>query len=329
VVAGFSGDVGAAGAALYQATLKAAHSGDVSGEVHFATWLANGLSVNGMADRAVQLLNYITELARKSGYSEMPLQLSIAKVRALSLLPEPQRARGRDEAKKLISITLETARKNTVMGAQTELLNQAGQLALEEHDFPGAEKSFNEVVQIGKAAGLPREEAEGLLHLSQLYRAENAPMKAAPAIDRGIAVLQSVEEGYDLPVFVAEQAEVQAAFGSLAAADALYERATDLIDGLLVNAQSSRVKTEMIGAMSDIYLGHFRLAWDRRHNAEEALGIVEGARGRALLDSMRYARQTGPITQEAFGDSKITRLQRDLLHTISLRKVVKVENSLS
>jgi len=87
LVAGLKGNIGAAGAALYQAVTKAELLGDIPGEVSFATWLANGMSVNGMADRAEQLLNRVEELARKYHYSEMPLQFSIARVRALLELP--------------------------------------------------------------------------------------------------------------------------------------------------------------------------------------------------------------------------------------------------
>jgi len=314
LVAGLKGNIGAAGAALYLAVTKAEQLGDISGEVSFATWLANGMSVNGMADRAEQLLNRVEELARKNHYSEMPLQFSIARVRALLELPEPQKARGREEAKKLLSSTLDAARRNGVRGAETELLNQAGQLALDEHDFNGAEQSFKEVVEISKAADLPREEADGFLHLSQLYRAESAPARAVLAISSGIQALQPVEEAYDFPLYVAEKAEVEAALGDLSAADSLYDRATDLIDGLLVNAQTSRVKTEMIAAVGDIYIGHFRLAWDRLHDPEKAFRIVESARGRALLDSIRYARQSGSLTREAPGERQITRLQRELVH---------------
>ena len=314
LVAGLSGNIGAAGAALYQAVMKAEQLGDISGDVSFATWLANGMSVNGMADRASQLLDRVEELARKSGYSELPLQFSIAKVRALLQLPEPQRARGREEAKKLLASTLDSARRNGVRGAETELLNQAGQLALEERDFAGAERSFNEVVEISKAADLPREEADGLLHLSQLYRAESAPAKAVLAINRGMEVLQPVEEAYDFPLYVAEKAAAETALGDLSVADALYDRATDLIDGLLVNAQTSRVKTEMVAAVGDIYVGHFRLAWDRLHDPEKAFHIVESAHGRALLDSIRYARQSGPSSEEMPGEQEIARLQRELVH---------------
>jgi len=314
LVAGLSGNIGAAGGALYQAVMKAEQLGDASGEIYFATWLANGMAVNNMADRAVQLLDRVEELARKSGFSEMPLQFSIAKVRVLLQLPEPQKARGREEGKKLLASTLELARRNHVSGAEAELISQAGQLAIEEHDFAGAEQSFKEVVEISKASDLPREEADGLLHLSQLYRSEDAPAKAVPVIDQGIEVLRRVEEAYDFPMYVAEKGEVEAALGSLAAADSLYVRATDLIDGLLVNAQTSRMKTEMIAAWGDIYVAHFRLAWDRLHDPEKAFRIVESARGRALLDSIRYARQSGPLSQETRGEREIARLQRVLMH---------------
>jgi hypothetical protein len=103
LVAGPGGNIGAAGTALYQAIMKAEQLGDVQGEISFATWLANGMSINDMADRALQLLERAAELARKNGYSEMPLEFSIAKVRALVQLPEPQREHGREDAKKMLA----------------------------------------------------------------------------------------------------------------------------------------------------------------------------------------------------------------------------------
>jgi CHAT domain-containing protein len=313
IVAGVNGDIGSAGVALYQAISKAGELGDVAGQVHFATWLANGMSVNGMADGALQILNRATELAEKHGYSEIPLQLSIAKIRALLLVPETQRSHSREEARKLLASTLSVAQKNGVLGAESELLNQAGQLSVEERDYSAAETSFSKAVEIAKAANLPRMEAGSLLHLSQLYRATNHPAKAAPVIAKGIEAMHRVEQPFDLPLFIAENAEVQAALGSLHAADALYDRATVLIEGLLVNAQSSLVKSAMIAAMSDIYVGHFRLTWNRLHDAAKAFRIIESARGRALLDSMRYARQSGSASQYTSAEQAIVRLQRMLL----------------
>ena len=43
-------------------------------------------------------------------------------------------------------------------------------------------------------------------------------------------------------------------------ADALYEQAADILDGLWVHSDGLRSKTTLIAARSDIYVDHFRLA---------------------------------------------------------------------
>ena len=314
LTAGLNGDMAAAAMALYQAISTAEKLGDVSGHVYFATWLANGMAVHGMADRAVPLLDRAIELAEKSGYSQMPLQLSIAKIRALALLPEPKTAEGREQATKLLAKTLAEAQKDHIVGAETDLLSQAGELALQTQDYAGAERSFHQAADIAKDASLPRMEAGALLELSRIYREEDQLAKASLVIRQAVQIVQRAEQGYDLPLFIAEEAEVQAARGSIRSADALYDRATSLVEGLLVNAPTSQVKSGMIAAMSDIYVGHFRLVWDRLHDGPRAFRIIEGARGRTLLDSIRYARQSGAVTTETAADLEIARLQRALLH---------------
>ena len=315
IIAGVNGNIGAAGAALFKSLSRADELGDVSSYVYFSTWLANGMSVHGMADRALTMTTRAIDSAKSKGFAETPIQLSIAKTRSLLMLAEPERSRRMQEAKVLLSATLAQAERDHVLGAQTDLLNMQGQLALEEGNFSAAEKSLTQAIAVAESASLPRVEADALLHLSQFYRNINQAAKADPAISRAIKLQQQTEEGYDLPAFIAEKAEVRAALGSLHEADALYERATTLVEGLLVNAPSSRVKSSMIGAKSEIYLGHFRLAWNRLHNGPEAFRIIETARGRALLDSIRYARQSGPTSESTSAEQEIAHLQSTLLHT--------------
>jgi hypothetical protein len=61
----------------------------------------------------------------------------------------------------------------------------------------------------------------------------------------------------------------------------LYEQASDLIEAMLINAPTSRVKSSMIASLGDIYVGHFRLAAFRLHDNPKAFRIIETARGRA------------------------------------------------
>ena len=314
VLAGINGDTGAAAMALLSAISKATALGDVAGHIYFATLLGNGLTVNGMADRAVPVLDRAIAVAHKSGFEEVPLRLAIAKVRALVALPEPGRAKGRDEARKLLNATLVTANEGGVAGARADLLILKGTLAIDDGDQAAAEQAFTKSGEIANASGLPRLEAEAMLHLAKVFMATKEPRKAAVAIDRGIARLQQAEEGYDLPLFLAEKAEIEAALGATGSADLLYDRATHLVEGLLVNAPSSMVKNSMIGSMSEIYLGHFRLAWTRLHDVPKAFRIIESARGRALLDSIRYSRASGSAPKEAAAERDIAQFQRRLLH---------------
>jgi CHAT domain-containing protein len=314
LLAGVNGDISAAGLALFQAIETADKLGDVAGHLQFSIWLAHGMAVNGMPDRALSLIDRATESARRNGYTETPLTLHSARIRALMLLPEPRRSKAFSDAKKTLASAIAEAQKNKVVGAQTELLRASGELASEAGDIAGAESSFRQAVEIARRASLPREEAAALLHLSEFYRARKEPTKAYPTIRAGISALQRVEEGYDLPRFVAEQAHVEDDLGKIAEADASYERATDLIEGLLVNAPSSQVKSSMIGALSDIYVAHFRLAWIRLHDGPKAFRIIENARGRALFDSIRYARQEGRAIRPTADELEIAKLQRLLLH---------------
>ena len=112
-------------------------------------------------------------------------------------------------------------------------------------------------------------------------------LRANHRCSRDMREIDGAEEAYDLPSFIAAEADTQAALGNIRAADALYERATTLVEGLLVNAPSSQLKSSMVSAFSRIYVAHFRLAWDKEHDAVKAFQIIESARGRVLLGAIR------------------------------------------
>jgi CHAT domain-containing protein len=313
LLAGVNGDLASAALALQQAIVKAESLGDVAGQLHFTIWLANGMAHNGRADAALRLLDRVTALAEKSGH-DMPLDLYTARINALTSLPEDQLAKGRETAREVLSAALAQARSSGIVVAEGALLNQAGQLELDAGNTAAAQSAITRALAIANKANLPREEAEALRRLSALYRKTHQPAKALAAIDRSILVVQRVEEAYDLPRFVAEKAQVEIDLGNVKAADALYDRASSLIEGLLINAPSSLVKSSMIAALSEIYVAHFSLAWNRLHNGPKAFQIIENVRGRTLYDSIRYARLTTPTGQQSPQELEIVRLQKSLLH---------------
>ena len=324
IVAGVNGDVRAAAVALVKAIQTAAALNDVAGQILFTTWLANGMSVHGMADRAIPLLDRALTLVGKEPDAGFPVQLYIAKIRALGLLPETSDRNGRAEAKQLIDVALKYARANEILGAQCELLNQAGLLSFSAQDFSSAEANFRETVDVAKQAHLPRMEAEGFLHLSEVYEQRKELTAAIASIDSAIEQVRFVQEDFDLPVHLARKAELEALRGNLAIADLLYSQAAELIEAMLINAPSSRVKSSMIAALSDIYVGHFRFAVSRLHDNAKAFRIIETARGRALADSIRYASRSVAATSISGPEREITSIQKRLRESAVLPAETKV-----
>jgi hypothetical protein len=90
IVAGVNGDVGAAAVALLKAVSTAGALKDVAGQISFTTWLANGMTVHGMADHAVPLLDNALNLVSKEPDAGFPVQLYIAKIRALITMPDTE-----------------------------------------------------------------------------------------------------------------------------------------------------------------------------------------------------------------------------------------------
>lgn len=326
IVAGMTGHIGEAGAALFRAIATAEKIGDVGGAINFRIWLANGMAVNGMADAALKQIDKATELAQKHGYRHVPFQLSIAKIRAIAMLPEPARSARLPEAKTLFASTLRLAEDEKVYGAEIELLNQEGQLSYHAGDMVAAEQAFTKAAHVAQTSELPGLEAEADLHLVRVYLQTKQVQKAAVSIRRGMRITSGEEDGYDLPLFVAAEADTEAALNHVAVADALYERATTLLEGLLVDAPSSQVKSSMISAFSRIYVDHFRLALAQQHDAAKAFHIVESARGRVLLDSIRYSQRTTSTDSVSPAENRIAQLQRTLIErpltTMQAKKVL-------
>ncbi len=156
IVEGANGNIGAAGMALLKAISTAERLHDISGQISFSTWLANGMTVNGMPDRAIAILDRALSAVPKGPEAGFPVQLYIAKIRALVSLPADAQAHGSAEAKRLIDVALKYARKNNILGAQCELLNQAGLLAMGAHEISAAEEYFRQTAEIAKRANLPR-----------------------------------------------------------------------------------------------------------------------------------------------------------------------------
>ncbi len=81
--------------------------------------------------------------------------------------------------------------------------------------FGTAQKRFEEVVDVAERAHLPRMEAEGFLHLSEIHEQRKELPQALTAVNSAIDQVRLVQEDFALPVYIARKAELEAALGNL------------------------------------------------------------------------------------------------------------------
>ncbi len=109
---------------------------------------------------------------------------------------------------------------------------------------------------------------------------------------------------------------MEAKRGEFAEAEAFYERAADVVEGLLINVPSRQVESSLIATESQLYLGHFSVAATKLRDIKKAYEVLETARGRSIADALRsgpvHSLRTDQITEAA--QKEVTRIQLALLH---------------
>lgn len=313
IIAGINGRLAEAGSGILKAIATAKKLGDSEGAFHFTLWLANGLAVNGMADGALKQLAFADDLAKASGFDEAPLSLTIAHLRAIANLNEQERSGHLAEADKLYSAALRLAEKDSVPGAEIELLEQHGKLALASGNPVDAERSLRQAVKVAQSSGLARLEVESAMTLAELLLSANQPARAEQVLKDSTMAAHAMPDRWELPRFIGLQAAAAAALRQKRKADKLYQRARVDLEGLLVDAPSSQVKASMLSVYGHLYVGQFRLALEQFHDLAKAFKIIESARGRVLLDSLRYSREREQLRSAQREDGQVAALQRQLL----------------
>lgn len=303
LVAGADGDYATALTSLVSAIQKARALGDLTAEIYFRTFLGNGLVANNRPAQALPMFDEAIALGTKSPDSGYPIMPVIGKVRALRALKKSE------EALRLIEESLRYSREHQILGAQAELLVQAGLIAFEAKELSTAEAAYLEAASVAKAASLPRMLAAALGNLVDVYSAKGDAKAALRMADEAIATVRQPGEIYDLPSYLARKAELDAKFGRLNQARVIYEEARQLIEGMLVNMPSSPSRSSLIAVMSRVYMGQFKLAAARPDGVAKAFEIIETARGRSVADSLRFgSRRPGDTPSPA--ELKIIGAQR-------------------
>lgn len=303
-----NGNTSGAGAKVIGAITKSMWHHDLGAEVVFLTYLADGLTEDGMPSRGLEAANRALALVKTNPDAPYPYRTYISKIGALAALHRY------DDARSLLATVLAHARRENILGAEADLLREAGDLEQHAGNNTLAMQYFRQTDAVAAEAQLPRIVGESMFRLTDLYRKAGNLPQAAQCIAQGIEAVRQVEAPYELPHYLAVEAELKEANGEYREADSVFSQASDLVTGMLVTVPTPMLEAALVGTMSEIYVEHFELAATRLKDDNEAFQIVESARGRAMADALQ---ERNRLRAEAVSDTNpalatITELQHQL-----------------
>ena len=318
ILAFIDGNTARAGRMVTEAIIRANLIHDPEGELDFLSYLGEGLNEYHRPQQALSLFNRALKIVEATPDAGIPFHAYIGKVTALEELNR------RGEAQSVLDAALGEARRSGILGAQADLLRADGELAGDNGNSALARTYFEQCAAVSQSAHLPRLLADAMFKLTELYRQTGDLAKAQECVAHGIEAVRQVEMTYQLPHYLAVEAELKESSGKYKEADALFSEASDIIEGMLLSVSGSSDEGSLVGMMSEIYVGHFRLAATELKDDAKAFQIVERARGRVMLDALkthRAAPEEG-LDQLTPAELQVVDLQRDLRrpHSITERR---------
>src|SRR5207248_7727208 len=215
-------------------------------------------------------------------------------------------------AKEKLDRALTIARANQKRGHEAMILLSLGELALQSGDRQGAMNSLQQAGQIAQSYNFYRTEGQAMIDLAGLYRDAGDLKSAEESATVGVEASKRVGDRYYLPRDLTILADFKAQRRSTAEAEALYQNAEDVIDGMLVNLHETYWSSSLAGAMSATYLHHFELEV-RDGSVERALTVLERVRGRTAAAVLENKASFG--TKE----SEEVRALEDIVSDLQLR----------
>jgi len=281
IIGFLQGDSRRAAVMVGDALLSAKASGDVGGQVRMLEMLGNGFNEAKRYGEALAFFERGIKTTTGTPDAGFPFMAYEGESSALV-------AQGKVfEAKDKLERALTVARANKKLGHESMILQLLGELAMRTGDRPAATKYLEQSGELAQKYNFYRTLSQSMIDLAGLYRDAGDLKAAEMSASAGVDASRRVGDRYYLPRDLTVLADLKARRGATHEAEALYENAEDVIDGMLVNLHEAYWSSSLAGAMSDTYLQHFELE-ARQDNVAGALSVLERVRGRtaaALLEN--------------------------------------------
>ncbi len=274
------GDVGTATVMLREALVSQWVHLDLGDGIYYTSMVGNGFVESGRPESGLKYAEMALKAAfllKDEGFPYLAYQ---GKARALDALGR------RGEAADVLDSAIRRARKEQNLYALAQLLIVKG-INSAAHNPGATPQALKEAADISEARGFQHLFAWSAFELAKGYRQAGDSEQARQYVSKAITVMRVIEDRYHLPQHLTLLAGLEAARGDFKRADELYDAATDVIDGLLVNVNTKQLKGSLIATLSEAYVGHFGLMVTKFRDFRKAYEIIEEARGRSLADALR------------------------------------------
>ena len=281
---------------------------DVAGEIRYLTAIGAGLSLTHQNDQALADLTKAADLVRthpEAGYAFVTNEYMMETLVGLEKFDEAE-ALGR-------SIIREAALRNRKVKEAQALITLA-RIQEKTGRQDEAVQTLNLAERLTLNGTFNRLSADIQFQLADIYRQRGQNEMAEHRLARGVTIAQNTPEIWLLPARLESLAELKAADGKYLEADALYHRASDLVDAFLGSTTNPRAEASLIAANSEIFVKHFQLCADHLKSVDDGYGGIEEVRGRTSLDMLRGAFPANNARRIAI-DRAVGRLRQNLAQT--------------
>ena len=310
LVAFLEGNPGHAARLLGGALLSTMSSGDVGGQIRFLELLGRGFEEVNRHAEAMRFFDRAIKLAEGEKDSGLPFMAYEGKAQTLVALGRPS------DARKVLQDALAKAQEQQKRGHEAAVLILLGAVAKSTGDNAQAIQYLEKAGQFAASVQFYRMEADAMFELAQLYRDRGDLTTADARATQGLAASQHVGDRYYLPRNLTILADLKARRGRTAEANALYEQAEDVIEGMLISVDEPYWNSSVVAAMSQTYLQHFELA-AKTQDVPHAFRILERVRGRSLAWALKdkTAFPTSESEQTTTLEAEVANVQGQLMQT--------------
>src|SRR5713101_4618957 len=281
IIGFLEGDSRRAATMVGDALLSAMASGDVGGQVRYLEMLGNGFNEAKRYGEALAFFERAIKTSSANPDAGFPFMAYEGE--SESLVSQGKVSEARDKLEHALTV----ARQNQKLGHETMILQLLGELAVRTGDRQAAMKYLKQSGDLAQKYKFYRTVGQSMIDLAGLYREAGDLQSAEQSATLGVDASRRVGDRYYLSRDLTVLADLKAQRGSLGEAEALYENAEDVIDGMLVNLHEAYWSSSLAGAMSETYLHHFELE-AREGRVDRAFNVLERVRGRtaaALLEN--------------------------------------------